>query len=68
VPPDGHQSGQPRWRMPTIIDALAMKPQARRKTGKYRDRYGAGRSKALDGMRCMFEKQVGLISAEKSLN
>jgi len=68
VPPDGYQSGQPRWRMPTIVDALALKPQARRETGKYRDRYSIGRSKALNGMRCMFEKQVALISAEKSLD
>ncbi|WFU45928.1 hypothetical protein QA640_44855 (plasmid) [Bradyrhizobium sp. CB82] len=27
-----------------------------------------GRSKALDGMRCVFERQVGLISKEKSPN
>ncbi len=67
VPPDGYQNGQARWRMPTIVDALAIKPQARRKTGKW-DRYSVGHSKALDGMRCMFEKQVGLISAENSLN
>jgi hypothetical protein len=67
VPPEGYERGQPRWRMPTIIDALAIKPQARRETGKYRDRYGIRRSKALDGLRVMFEKQVALISAEKSL-
>jgi hypothetical protein len=66
VPADGYERGQPRWRMPTIIDALAIKPQARRETGKYRDRYGIRRSKALDGLRVMFEKQVALISAEKS--
>jgi hypothetical protein len=66
VRPDGYERGQPRWRMPTIVDALAVKPQARRETGKYRDRYNIGRSKALDGMRVMFEKQVALISAEKS--
>jgi hypothetical protein len=45
VPPDGYQGGQPRWRMPTIMHALAIKPQARRDTGKYRDRYRIGRSK-----------------------
>jgi hypothetical protein len=48
VPADDYERGQPRWRMPTIIDALAIKPQARRETGKYRDRYSIGRSKALD--------------------
>lgn len=68
VPPDGYQAAQPRWRMATIVDALAIKPKARRKTGKFRDRYSIGRSKALDGMQCIFEKQLGLISAEKSLN
>lgn len=67
VPADGYtKHGQPRWRMPTIIDALAMKPQARRETGKYWDRYSIGRSKALDGLRVMFEKQIALISAEPS--
>ena len=68
VPADGYERGQPRWRMPTIIDALAIKPQARRETGKYRDRYGIRRSKALDGMQVMFEKQVALIRAEPSLD
>ncbi len=68
VPADGYEGGQPRWRMPTIVDALAMKSQARCEAGKYRDRYNISRSKALDGMRVMFEKQVALISAEKSLD
>jgi hypothetical protein len=68
VPADGYERGQPRWRMPTIIDALAIKPQARRETGKYRDRYGIRRSTALDGMQVMFEKQVALIRAEPSLD
>jgi hypothetical protein len=67
VPPQGYtKHGQPRWCMQTIRNALAVKPQARREAGKYRDRYNIGRSKALDGMRVMFEKQVALISAEKS--
>jgi hypothetical protein len=68
VPPDGYERRQPRWRMPTIIDALAVKPQARCETGKFRDRYSIGRSKALDGMRVMFEKQLALIGAEPSLD
>jgi hypothetical protein len=67
VPPDAYQNGQPRWKLPTIISALTVPPQARRDTGKYRDRYRIGRSKALDGMRVMFEKQVTQISVEKSL-
>src|SRR5438445_5324935 len=67
VPPDGTERGQPRWRMATIVDALAVKPQARRETGKYIDRYSI-RSKALDGLRVMFEKQVAQIGAEASLD
>jgi hypothetical protein len=67
VSPDGYERGQPRWRMPTIIDALAVKPQARRETGKFRDRYRL-RSRVLDDMRVMFEKQVALVSAEPSLD
>jgi hypothetical protein len=45
-----------------------MSPKQRRETGKFRDRYSIGRSKALDGMRVMFEKQVALIRAEPSLD
>jgi hypothetical protein len=68
VPPEGYtKHGQPRWRMPTIIDALAITPQARRETGKFRDRYSL-RSKALDDMRRTFEKVVALIGAEPSLD
>jgi len=66
VPPDGYERGQPRWRMPTIIDALAVKPQARRETGKFRDRYSL-RSRVLDDMRRTFEEEVALIGAEPSL-
>jgi hypothetical protein len=66
--PDVYERGKPRWRLARIIDALAMKPQARREIGKFRDRYRVGHSKALDGLRCMFENQVALISAEKSLS
>src|SRR4051794_10278475 len=66
VPPDGYERGQPRWRMPTIIDALAVKPQARREIGKFRDRYSL-RSRVLDDMRRTFEEQVALIGAEPSL-
>ena len=66
VPPDGYERGQPRWRMPTIIDALAIKPQARRETGKFRDRYSL-RSRVLDDMRRTFEEEVALIGAEPSL-
>jgi hypothetical protein len=64
VPPDGYERGQPRWRMPTIIDALAVKPQA--ETGKFRDRYSL-RSRVLDDMRRTFEEEVALIGAEPSL-
>ncbi|BBZ97466.1 hypothetical protein BRDID11004_16220 [Bradyrhizobium diazoefficiens] len=66
VPPDEYQGGQPRWRMPTIIDALATRPQARREIGKFRDRYSIGRSRPLDGMRVIFEKKIALMSAERS--
>jgi len=68
VPPDGYQGSQPRWRLPTIIDALATKRQARRETGKCRDRYAIRHSKVLDGLRATFERQVGLISVEPSLD
>jgi len=66
VPPDGYQGKSPRWRMPTIVDALAMKTQARRETGRFRDRYSISRSKALDGLRVIFEKEVARISTEES--
>jgi hypothetical protein len=68
VPADGYERGQPRWRMPTIIDAFAVRPQARWETGKFRDRYRIGRSNALDGMRVMFEKQVALIRVARRSN
>jgi hypothetical protein len=68
LPPDAHNSrGQPRWRLSTIIAALAVKPAVRREAGKYRDlgRYGLS-SPMLDGMRREYEKQVALIAAENS--
>ena len=68
VPPDGYQGSQPRWRLPTIIDALATKRQARRETGKCRDRYAIRHSKVLDGLRATFERQMALISTEESLD
>jgi hypothetical protein len=68
VPPDGYERKQPRWRLPTIIDALATKRQARRETGKCRDRYAIRHSKVLDGLRATFERQVALISIEESLD
>jgi hypothetical protein len=68
VPADGYtKHGQPRWRMPTIINALAVKPQARRETGKFRDRYSL-RSTKLDRMRLEYEKGLALIGAEPSLH
>jgi hypothetical protein len=68
VPADGYtKHGQPRWRMPTIRNALAVKPQARRESGKFRDRHSL-RSKVLDDMRRTFEKVVALIGAEPSLD
>jgi hypothetical protein len=67
IPPDGYQGGRPRYTMKTITDALAVKPHERRETGRYRDRFSIGRSRALDGLRLMFEKGVASISAEPSL-
>lgn len=64
--PDVYERGKPRWRLARIIDALAMKPQARRETGKFRDRYSL-RSKVLDDMRRTFKEEVALIGAEPSL-
>lgn len=64
VPPDGFQGDQPRWKMPTIVAALAKKPQERREAGKCRDRYGIRGSSALDDLRAAFEKRVKQISAE----
>ena len=68
VPPDGYEGGQARWYMPTIRSALAMGPQARRESGKYRDRYSIGRNKPLDGLRLAIEKQVAEVSVERSLD
>src|SRR5205823_2931946 len=65
VPADGTERGQPRWKLPTIISALAVRPEARRESGLYRDRYNLY-SPVLDGMRREYEKQVALISAEPS--
>jgi len=68
VPPDGYsKQGQPRWRLPAIINALAVKPQVRRETGKFRDRYGL-RSATLDALRREYEEQVASIATEKSLD
>lgn len=68
VPPEGYtKHDQPRWRMPTIVDALAVKPEARRETGKFRDRYSL-RSTKLDRMRLEYEKGLALIGAEPSLD
>jgi hypothetical protein len=69
VSPDAYNSrGQPRWKLATIIASLALKPEARREAGKYRDlgRYGLS-SPTLDGIRREYEKQLALIAAEKSL-
>jgi hypothetical protein len=70
VAPDArNKRGQPRWKLATIISALAVKPQARREGGKHRDlgRYGLS-SPALDGIRREYEKKLALIGAEKSLD
>ena len=64
VPPDGYRGDQPRWRMPTIVAALAMKPQERREAGKCRDRYGIRGSQVLDALRATFVKRVKQIGAE----
>ncbi|MGY8634293.1 hypothetical protein RAD15_17595 [Bradyrhizobium sp. 14AA] len=67
VPPDGYsKQGRPRWHMPTIVGALALKSQERRETGKYRDRFSVGWSAALAGLRIMFERQITAIAAETS--
>ena len=66
--PDGYAAGgKPRYFMETIAAALAVKPQARRASGKARDRYGF-RSTVLDGMRVEYERQVVQIIAEPSLD
>ncbi|WP_439369672.1 hypothetical protein [Bradyrhizobium sp. DASA03120] len=68
LPPEGYtKHGHPRWSMQTIRNALAMKPQARRETGKFRDRYSL-RSTKLDRMRLEYEKGLALIGAEPSLD
>ena len=68
LPPEGYtKHGQPRWSMQTIRNALALKPQARRETGKFRDRYSL-RSTKLDRMRLEYEKGLALIGAEPSLD
>jgi hypothetical protein len=66
VLPDGYApGGHPRYTMATISAALAVKPQARRNSGKMRDRYSI-RSAALDTMRRQFEEAVEQIAAEGS--
>ncbi|WP_439400331.1 hypothetical protein ACRQ5Q_43060 (plasmid) [Bradyrhizobium sp. PMVTL-01] len=68
LPPEGYSKhGHPRWSMQTIRNALAVKPQARRETGKFRDRYSL-RSTKLDRMRLEYEKGLALIGAEPSLD
>jgi hypothetical protein len=67
VPPDGYQGSQPRWTMASITAALALTPQARRNASKSCDRYRIP-SKALGELRFNFEKQIGLISTEESLD
>jgi hypothetical protein len=66
--PDGFQGGQPRWTMALITAALALTPQARRNTGKCRDRDGIRHAKVLDELRFKFEKQVAFIFVEPSLD
>jgi len=66
--PDGFQDGQPRWTMALITAALALTPQARRNTGKCRDRDGIRHAKVLDELRFKFEQQVALIAVEPSLD
>ena len=68
LPPDGYHRGQPRWTMAPITAALALTPQARRNSGKCRDRYGIRHSKVLDELRFKFEQQVALIAVEPSLD
>ena len=68
VLPEGYtKHGQPRWSMQTIRNALAVKPQARHTTGKFRDRYSL-RSTKLDRMRLEYEKGLALIGGEPSLD
>jgi hypothetical protein len=67
VPPDDYERGQPRWRMQTIRNALAVKPKQRHATGKFRDRYSL-RSTKLDRMRLEYEKDLALIGAEPRLD
>ena len=68
VPPEGYtKHGHPRWSMQTVRNALALKPQARHATGKFRDRYSL-RSTKLDRMRLEYEKCLALIGAEPSLD
>jgi hypothetical protein len=67
VPPEGYtKHSQPRWSMQTIRNALAVKPQARHATGRFRDRYNLP-STQLDRMRLEYEKGLALIGAEPSL-
>src|SRR6516225_10051076 len=66
--PDGFQGGQPRWTLASITAALALTPQARRNSGKCRDRYGIRHSKVLDELRFKFEQQVAFIAVEPSLD
>jgi hypothetical protein len=67
VTADGFERGQPRWRLPTIVNALMLKTEARRETGKCRDRYSL-RSPTLDVLRREYEKRVASIAAERSLD
>lgn len=67
VRPDGYQGSQPRWTMASISAALALSPQARRNSGRFRDRYHIP-SEALDELLFRLQKQVTIISLEPSLD
>ena len=64
--PDEYRIGRPHWRVDRIAAALAMTPQERVRSGRYRDQFSLGRNKALDGLRLLVEKQIMLIAAEPS--
>jgi len=72
--PDRVERGRPLWKVSTALDALerrGTRPLRRHKgqqTGKYRDLYGFDHQSALDRTRLEFEKQVALISSEKSFD
>ena len=65
IKPDGFDRGQPRWFLPTIVNALAVPPQQRRDSGKARDRFSL-RNKELDELQVTIERQIELIASEPS--